>query len=515
MSTSPHSKPRTGAPYDLAGRRLVFTSYYHVKTGSFGWYNELGQNVSVHGNEGPWGAHFRGFDIPRGVRLAVQPAERVGPIAQPDAQGSARVLQIGSLLQDGERFRAWGQCCTAQGDKLPCYLETTDGWNWTEPVHCIIEGEGSTSLFAPGMGTVFIDPSSPPEERYKGVMEAYIVQDEFEVYLKTRPDDWERRAMREDMDRVVAIRGGVSADGIHWRILPVPIVVEHSDTQIVAEYDQVLGKYVMYTRNYMIGPRSAHIPDATYTHWWESARRSIGRSVSDNFSAFPLSQMILHPPASMPPSDLIYSNCKTTIPGAPEHHVMFPAIWHMHDDTTSIVLASSYDNEHWDFVPGAPVLETSPFGRWDGGCVFTSPNLVELPGGDWVLPYTGYSFPHKYPRGQLDYAPGYAVWRKGRLVGLEAEGYGEFATVARFPAGRTLRLNAVTRRAGSIKVEVAHADGTPIAGRTFDEAAPVIGDQYYRLLTWAGNSDLGYAEGEPIVLRFRLNQACLFGLEFE
>ena len=109
---------------------------------------------------------------------------------------------------------------------------------------------------------------------------------------------------------------------------------------------------------------------------------------------------------------------------------MFPTLWHMRDDTTSVILASSHDGKLWHYVPGPAVLTTGPFGAWDGGCVFAHPNLLELSDGSFVLPYTGYNFPHKYPRGQFKFAPGYAVWPKGRLVALEALERGEFATVS-------------------------------------------------------------------------------------
>ena len=46
-------------------------------------------------------------------------------------------------------------------------------------------------------------------------------------------------------------------------------------------------------------------------------------------------------------------------------------------------MASSHDGLVWDFIPGDTVLRTASFGKWDGSCVFTFPNLVELP--EWQL----------------------------------------------------------------------------------------------------------------------------------
>ncbi|MCX6625511.1 MAG: hypothetical protein NTY38_31505, partial [Acidobacteria bacterium] len=144
---------------------------------------------------------------------------------------------------------------------------------------------------------------------------------------------------------------------------------------------------------------------------------------------------------------------------------------------------------------------------------FANPNLLELPGGDFALPYTGYSVPHKYPRGQWKFAPGYAIWPKGRIMGIEATEQGEFATASLFAPGRKLRLNVSTRRAGSVRVEVASKRGR-LPGRSFAECAPVIGDHRATTVSWRGSDDLGYNDGEPVFFRFRLDQAVIHGLEF-
>ena len=47
-----------GEPYELAGKRIVFTNWYWIRPGSFGWYDDKGESVAVKGSEGPWGAHF-------------------------------------------------------------------------------------------------------------------------------------------------------------------------------------------------------------------------------------------------------------------------------------------------------------------------------------------------------------------------------------------------------------------------------------------------------------------------
>lgn len=454
-------------------------------------------------------AIFRRSDCPTGIRLTAQPARKVGPVFVPDRPWE-KMFNVCTIIQDGSVYRAWSSTA---------YFESTDGSNWDRPLLGRVKVDGhDTNLtgFDLHNGTVFVDPSGPESERYKWVSEGSVGAEQYEEFCKRNPDRWDPRSHRPDAGFYAAVIGGVSPDGIAWSKLPDPLVVEHSDTQVTGYWDRLLRKYVVYTRNYMIAPRSERDPHQGFRVWWESGRRSIGRTESENFRQFPLSEVILEPGPEMQPSDLLYTNCRTSIPGGPDLHLMFPAVWHAAvDDSTSILLASSTDGRVWNYVPGGPVFGTGGCGEWDGGCVFAHPNLIELPNGDFALPYTGYIFPHKYPRGQWEYATGYAVWPKGRLIALETDAVGEFATVALMPPGRKLRVNALTKQAGSITVEVADPDRVPIPGRTLSDCDPVVGDHYRKPITWKGQDDLGHPEGSPVVLRFRLDRAKLFELDFE
>lgn len=512
-----------GEPYALAGKRLVFTNWYYIRPGSFGWYNDAGKYVSMGGSEGPFGAHFRRSDGPHGLRLVAQPAARVGPVLKHEKPWEGKGVALGTVIQDGDRYRAWGGCQSEKGESRACYFESRDGVTWERPSLGLVEIEGSrdNNLLPVKPGTVFIDPSAPPAERYKGVDLGEITHEEFKAFKQRRPDAWEPRADRPyESGNVFAVRGAVSPDGLHWTLLPDPLVCENSDTQIVASWDPQLKKYVMFTRQFMVGPRAeaaAGIPPRGT--WWGGdrdgpGRRAIGRSESADFRNFPVSELLLEPGPEHAPDDLFYTNAHTTIPGAPDHHLLFPAIWHTSEDSTDIDLAAGHDTRHWHFLPGSPVLRTAPFGEWDGGCVFAGPNLIERPDGAFALPYTGFIFPHKYPRGQWRYLPGFAVWPHGRLVALEAADRGEFATVAILAPGPKALLNARTQRAGSVLVEAAGPDGKPLEGRSFADAVPIVGDQPAAPVRWKEREDLGAKEGVGLILRFRMEKASIFGLEF-
>ena len=163
---------------------------------------------------------------------------------------------------------------------------------------------------------------------------------------------------------------------------------------------------------------------------------------------------MLEPTIDMLPSETLYTNGYTTIPGAPDHHLLFPVVWNASlNDNTRVVMATSHNGKVWHWVPGLTLLETQPFGHWAGGAIWVATDLIELPNGDWAMRCSGHNVPHKYPRGQRKGASSYATWAQGWMMGVEATNRGQFTTVAFMPPGRTLRINAVTRRTGGIRIE--------------------------------------------------------------
>ncbi len=478
-----------GEPYELAGKRIVFANWYYIQPGDLDWRDADGKSVYVSGNSGPFEAHHVGINAPQGIRIMAQKPEVIGPFDLPTR----------GMLQDGAIYKGWTSTD---------YLESTNGMNWEKKGKLVWQGLSTDSTWH-----VFIDPSASPGERFKAIWTTEITRAQFEEFRKKRPDGWEPRALflLGEKDQVSCFRGAVSPDGIHWTGLPDPLLVELADTHNICYYDSALRKYVLYTRYWSVGPRSQRLPPDIRGSWTGVGRRAIGRSESSDFRSFPPSEMILEPTPDMLPSEALYTNCRTTVPGAPDQHLMFPTIWNASvDDTTRIALASSSDGKVWHWVPGGDLLRTPAFGRWDGGCIWAYPELIELPNGDWALTYRGDNFPHKYPRGQRKVSLGYAVWPKGRLVALEAVEHGVFTMMPIVPPGRILKINALTLRTGWVKVEVVGVDA-----RKMVECVPIVGDQPWTRVTWKQGNDLGVEDGKPISLRVELQQAKLFGLEFE
>jgi len=503
-----------GEPVGLLGKRLVFTTWTMVRPGKPDWQDDQGKSVYANGGvkAGPFDSHWKNIDAPRGIRLRAEPAQRVYPVITrktPWELGGAG-FGINTLLIEDGKYRMWGSCKAGS-----CYWESTDCKTWTRPNLGLVEFEGSkeNNLIPSVPGVVWIDPVGPPEERYKAVNNVDCDPKLFEAYKTRRP--FAQMALEPDPGRVHAVFGHTSPDGFHWKKIAEPLSVEVSDTAITGYYDTTLKKYVIYTRTYMVPPRAEGYP-LRHERWHQFVgRRAIGRMESDNFREFPLSEVVVETSPDMAPTDTWYTACYTTIPGMPEGHLMFPWRYTQADDGAAIDLLTSVEGKVWNRVPGSPIFQTTPFGQFDSGCLAAYPNLVEVPNGDWVIPYNGYAYPHKYPRGAWRFDIGMMRWPKGRLMALEAVEKGGFTMVGFLAPGTKLEINAVTKRTGHVLVEAADFHGKPMTGRTFEDAIPVIGDQHYTQVKWKQHDTTGITAGEPIVLRFRLRQAKIFGLQFE
>ncbi|NLX04900.1 MAG: hypothetical protein GXY33_07135 [Phycisphaerae bacterium] len=512
----------TGEPYRLAGTRMAFASWYYVRPAGFGWYDEQGRNVAVGGDQGPDGARFGRTDDPVGVRLAVRPASKTGELLSPERPWEAGGVDIGTVMRDGSLYRAWGTTGWGDlkegGENYFVYFESDDAVHWRRPDCGLVEvaGDKRNNVLGRFGGSVFVDPSCPPAERYKWISEAHFPKEVYEAYVRRRPEAVDPRSHRVDADLYIGVRGAVSPDGVRWSVIDQPLVMRHSDTQNICYYDPVLGKYVAYMREFAAGPRAeSGTRDLTPQRWLSVGRRAIARAETDDFRHFPLGETLLEPAPWMSFSETLYTNCRTTIPRAPEVPVMFPTVWDQATDSTWVAMATGHDGRAWQFIPHARMFETGSFGGFDGGSVFAHPELLEMPNGDFALPYSGYDVPHKYPRRRARRGFGYAVWPRGRLIGIEASERGAFSTVGVIASGGRIRINAETRRAGCVLVEAAGLDGKAIGGREFENCVPLFGDCFGSPVRWKGHDDLGVAAGEPVILRFRMEAGSVYCVDFE
>ena len=157
-----------GVPYELAGKRIVFTNWYYIQPGDLDWRNAQDKSVYVEGNEGLFGARHVGINAPHGIRIAAEKPRVMGPIDRPHRM----------ILRDGDVYKAW-----TDSD----YYESSDAIHWQKKAALKLEAGIEDGLYH-----VFIDPSARPEERYKTVCVGHITRAQFDAFRARRPDDGSR-----------------------------------------------------------------------------------------------------------------------------------------------------------------------------------------------------------------------------------------------------------------------------------------------------------------------------------
>jgi hypothetical protein len=91
---------------------------------------------------------------------------------------------------------------------------------------------------------------------------------------------------------------------------------------------------------------------------------------------------------------------------------------------------------------------------------------------------------------------------------------GQMTTKPLIFSGSQLSLNYATSAAGSLKVEIQDADGTPIPGFTLKDAAELFGDSTLQIASWNSSADVSQLSGKPVRLHFELKDGDLYSFQF-
>lgn len=542
-----------GEPIRLQGRSVTFTSWRYVNPGCFAWETDDAHLPASERSTGLWGgdgdrpARFVCY-APRGLRLASRSAT-LTPIP---AFNAAMEHQAWSLLleRDGDRYRAWytippstapepwatrtGGVALAGHNWQVCHAESADGFTWTFPHydHVPYAPDGryphvnvvyrdnldGSARGVHGMG-ICIDPSST-DERYKMVYLGWLSEAEYQAALARGLEPDATVAMTT---KRLGLCGAVSPDGIHWRRLPEPLMLQHADTWNTCYYDAARGEYVVYTRHWEGIAQAADVGLGQRSSFGVVCRRAIARARSRSFRSFPTRELVQGTGADLAPGHLWYTNAKTTLPCDPDQHIMLPWRWELERDSGDCWLLSTPYGEVWSQVPGPPALRRGAPGSPTCGHIVAMTNMVALPADRWAVPYLGFPIPHKYPgrdatqrRGLYPGVPhelGYAIWPRGRVAAMEADAEGECSLLALMPPGRRLTLNATIPADGYIQVRIGAMYNTQ-PGRDFVDMDPIHGDSLDHPVSWGGERDIGLPDGMPVVISLRLRHASLYAVDF-
>ena len=493
--------------YSLGDKRHVFIDWALI---------EPGYGVAWRGKEPvPW-------EMPQGLRVTAHyPRVDPEPLVRRDQPWEGSFSFYNTLLEDEGLYRLYYACngvdskpghTWASNAMLLGYAESSDGVTWTKPKIGAVEFEGSTDnnlVFGfnvsggrPAEGaTVFKDPSAPSAERYKLVYRGLV----------TGPPLFGH-------DSGVGLLGAVSADGLRWELLEKPILANYySDTHQAVTYLPDKGRYVGYFRGW-----TAYERDTIH------GRRTITYAETDRFDSWPTPRPLVAPDMHDTPSADIYNSAYTPWPGA-DAHLMFPTFFQRHADVAEVHMMTSRDGLRWERPTRTPVIPSGEPGSASEGGVYSGRGLAGLQAGQWSMPIILQERSHNQSHHlQGTSAPPRrgtvctANWRRDGFVSLEAESEGSCTTVPITFTGGRLQVNAWARFGGEIRFELADASSDfissppskPIAGRSFGDCDPVMGDSLDQTISWRGDSDLSAWAEKPVRLRVHMRRARLYALQF-
>ncbi|NLC57278.1 MAG: hypothetical protein GX774_10610 [Armatimonadetes bacterium] len=396
------------------------------------------------------------------------------PQLAPAMEEPADNLEYGTIIKDGDLFRLYtrdGRGAKFDGDttEVTRYCESRDGIRWTKPKLGLCEVDGSTANnvilheppfchnFSPMLDT---RPGVPTGERFKALAGT-------------------------NTSGLVAF---VSGDGIHWRklrpeaVIPsrMPFRFTHLfDSQNVSFWSEAEGCYVCYFRV------------------WDGLRR-IARTTSRDYLTW--SDPVLME-ANLP-GEHLYTSQTHPYFRAPHLYVALPTRFHQErGESTDILFMTARGDGPFDrtfreaFI--RPGLDPA---RWGNRSNYAALNVV--PTGPTEMSI--YTTPFRRFVLRTD---GFASVHAGADAG-------EMVTLPLRFTGKELTVNYSTSAGGSLGVEVQDADGKPLPGFTLAECRPLVGDSIEQVVAWERGSDVSSLAGRPVRLRFVMQEADLFSLQF-
>jgi hypothetical protein len=413
-----------------------------------------------------------------GVDLRLHEPRLAPPMSEP-----ADNLEYGTVIKDGDLFRLYtrdarGAKFDGDNTEVTRYCESRDGIHWTRPNLGLHEIDGSRNNnvilheksvchnFSPFLDT---RPGVPPEERFKALAGTIL---------------------RNPGGGLIAFASG---DGIHWRKLSdKPVLTKGAfDSQNVAFWSESEQKYIAYVRTFTAGVSTA-------TEWRLDGLRSVSRSTSADF---------LHWSEPVPlnpnfPGEHLYTTLTHPYFRAPHISIALPTRFHPKRGSSTDILfmtvrgEGSFDRTFREaFI--RPGLDPA---RWGNRSNYAALNVLPTGPNEMSI----YTTPFRRFTLRTD---GFASAHGGADPG-------ELLTKAFTFEGTELSLNFSTSAGGSVKLEIQDAQGVPLPGYHLDEQQPMVGDAIDRVVAWKDNRDLAALTGKTIRLRFVLQEADVFALQF-
>jgi len=419
------------------------------------------------------------------------------PQQAPSSESSPRGFYM-TIIKDGDLYRAYYRDRDPSyieprysGDpgEITRYAESHDGIEWTYPDLGLFEVEGSehsnvvmadappyTHNFSP-----FLDarPGVDPKQRYKA--------------LAGHPG-------HPKENRSEGMHAFVSADGIVWEKLGEEEVIPYNkdwghafDSQNVAFWSEVEEQYVCYFRT------------------WDTKHgrlRTISRTTSPDFVNW-------SEPVVMDvnlPGEHLYTSQTQPYFRAPHIYIALPSRYtagrvgaksadSMKGSTDILFMAKrAGDNTYERLFTEAFLRPGMKASRWESRANYVAQNVVSTGEGEMsIYHHLGYRY----------------TLRTDGFISVHAGAEeGDMLTMPIIFDGEQLIVNYSTSAAGSLRVEIQNADGTPVPGFELEKSTFAVGDTIDGVMSWEGSPDLARLAGTPVRLRFVLEECDVFSFRF-
>lgn len=412
-----------------------------------------------------------------GVSLQVQRPEPQEVVLVTGESWEGNTCAYYSIFQDGDIYRMYYRGSHTKNmkgthDEVTCYAESNDGIHWTKPKLGLYEWEGSkeNNIVWNGIGThcftPFKDhnPDASADAKYKAIS----------------------RGRPQAKKGLYAFK---SPDGIHWSLISEePVITEgYFDSQNLAFWDPVTGKYVDYHRTFVDGVRT------------------IMMCTSDDFVTWKKPVLLSYPGA---PDQHLYTNTIRPYSHAPHIRIGFPTRYIPKTQQVEPVFMSSRDGVNFHRFEKAIIPQSAPKDRDGNRSNYMTYGLLELPGRPDELSVYATEAYYAGPDSRVRRF----TYRKDGFAALQ--GSGEVLTKPITFDGMTLRVNYRCKDGGSLAVEVCDASGKAVEGFSRTDCASLKGDATNQVVSWKFGSRVAGLAGESIRLRFVMKDAELYAMQF-
>lgn len=458
----------------------------------------------------------------RNACFTIHPAQKhpANPLVKATLPWEGWRLELyGTVLFDKEEklFKMWynGEAPEYFPDYAAYYATSRDGIAWEKPlvgtIPCRKAAKHNAVANACLLPNVIKDKHDPdPARRYKMACWITNIENKFGYHTLTSPD------------------------GLHWKQLSTIPIAPGGDV-ITCYYDEERQRYAAFLK--IMTEVRGHQRRVFYLitspdfENWTSPELVLAPDLRDDAGSLRRIEEV-RPELDVPDSA---EQMRTEFYGLGIYRhescaLAFPWVFTINNEARygnqegpfELQLAASRDLIHWARPFRIPCVLRGGQSDWDSG-LFVTPAQALRVGDEVWLYYGGSNYLHGTPclyktegTGQgtkYTGSIGLAKWKLDRFVSVDApaEG-GSLTTVPVRFAGTRLEINALTRPAGAVSVEILDAGGRSL--ESFGRSRSFEGDSLRHVVAWEHGSDVSKLRNQLVTLKFHIKNAELYSFAF-